>query len=110
MTDVVYTGIPGIDYPEDGLDFFDKLQHAGMKSKTLDILAYLYHYSDDEGYIAVTYKEIQAGANASYATVARVMKKLKDCGAIERVQQGVWKVPIQHPGPNDPFVFIRKVM
>lgn len=103
-----YTGIPDVDYPANGQDFFDWLFKAGMKNKTLDVVAYLYRHADPEdGIIIATYKTIQKATGTTAPTVAGVMKKLQAGGVLKKVQNGVWQLTPDSYEEGHPYAFIR---
>ena len=102
------TGIPDIDYPSDGLDFFDRMYQAGAVSKSLDVMAYLYrHASPEDGYIFATYKKIQDATGVSAPTISAVLKRLQDAGAIKKVGNGIWQLKISSQ-EGEPCTFIRR--
>lgn len=88
-----YDGIPDVDYPADGLDFFDQLEKRGGMTPKFKVLAYLFrHANPDDGMLNATYKDIQAETGVSRPTIASFLKKLEDGGAVRRVRNGKWCV------------------
>ena len=108
---IEYSGTPGVDYPFDGLDIFDRLYNAGAKSTMLDVLAYLFRHADPEdGFIVATYERISKKTGRSMSAVSKAMKKLQDNGIVKKVHNGIWQVDLCIP-PADydgPISFIRR--
>ena len=111
---VVYAGIPDVDYPSNGKDFFDWFIEAKPVDKMILVAAYMSRHMDpDTGYIYATQKQIQQATKLSAPTVAKSIKRLQGCWPLTKVRNGVWHIDFEPYKVKDDceegYSFIRHV-
>lgn len=87
------------------IDFEKILKKTAFYSKPISIIVYLYEHSDPNGCVIASYKKIQEATRTSAPTVAKVMTNLQKCGAIRKIQNGVWQFAESEEDPETYSIF-----